>query len=78
MPLPERYARKVPEMTAIWRDSSYFGYQGRIWDISCEKRHTMYGSPTAEQLGRIRQALVLSPEDIEYLIAAPGHETNNY
>lgn len=76
MPAPERYAGAVPEMRAIWEPRGYFKAQLRIWEAQSEARHELYGEPTTEQLGEIKGALILGPEDIERLNIAKGHETN--
>lgn len=76
MPLPERYAQEVPDVTAIWEPEGYFSAQASIWLAQCQARNELYGAPTSEQLSQIEQALVLSPDDIADLIHAQGHETN--
>lgn len=76
MPAPERYAGQVPEMTRIWEPEGYFRAQTKIWGAQSEARHELYGQPTKEQLVEIKAALNLSPEDIEALNIARGHETN--
>lgn len=76
MPAPERYAHEVPQMAAIWKPEGYFRAQTRIWEAQSEARHELYGEPTADQLGEIRTALRLAPEDMDALNEAKGHETN--
>lgn len=76
MPLPERYALEVPEMGRIWNPEGYFRAQARIWWAQAEARHELEGTPSTEQLELIRFALQLTPEDIERLNQAKGHETN--
>lgn len=76
MPAPERYAGQIPEMTKIWESQGYFDAQTRIWAAQSEARHELYGEPTAEQLTEIKSALRLTPEDVERLNEAKGHETN--
>lgn len=76
MPLPERYAGQVPEMTKVWEPEGYFKMQTRIWQAQSEARHEIDGKPTAEQLKEIQTALALTPEDITALNEAKGHETN--
>lgn len=76
MPLPERYAGQVPEMTDIWESAGYFKAQMGIWGAQSEARHELYGEPTAEELEQIRDALVLSPDEVTLLSEAKGHETN--
>jgi adenylosuccinate lyase len=78
MPLPERYAKEIPEMTEIWTPRGYFLAQGKIWDAESEARHELYKKPSGEQLDFIRKALVLTPEELEYLVNAKGHETNRF
>lgn len=76
MPLPDRYADQVPDMEAIWAPEGYFRAQTRIWVAQCEARYELLGTPSAEQVEQIRQALALSPNDIKELNVAKGHETN--
>lgn len=52
MPLPERYAREVPDMVAIWQPEGYFKAQAQIWLAQSEARHELYDAPNAKQLGR--------------------------
>jgi adenylosuccinate lyase len=76
MPLPERYAEQVPDMHAIWAPEGYFKAQTRIWEAECEAYSELTGKPTPDQMGLIRQALILNQEDIQFLNVAQGHETN--
>lgn len=76
MPLPERYAEQVPDMERVWEPEGCFRAQARIWWAQSEARHESEGIPSTEQLELIRSALQLSPEDIEDLNRAEGHETN--
>ena len=76
MPLPARYATEVPEMEEIWAPSGYFQAQTSIWLAQCEAMHDIEGQPSAEDLPQIRAALELSPDDLDYLTKAEGHETN--
>lgn len=78
MPLPERYDKEVPEVTRIWRPEGYFGAQGKIWVAQSEARNEITGKPSVTQLNAIREALILSPEDLNYLVNAKGHETNRF
>lgn len=78
MPLPERYAGKVPEIEKIWSSEGYFKAQGNIWIAQSEARNKLYKSPTEKQLKAIRKALILTPEELDYLNNAQGHETNNF
>lgn len=78
MPLPERYAVAVPDVVSLWTGEGYFRTQGEVWLVPCEVRHEEDGQPTGEELEQIRQALVLSPEDVDYLNQPKGHETNKY
>jgi len=48
MPLPERYARQVPDMVKIWSPEGYFEAQIAIWLAQSEARHELYGEPTAD------------------------------
>ncbi|MDO8429307.1 MAG: adenylosuccinate lyase [Candidatus Daviesbacteria bacterium] len=76
MPLPERYAQEVADVVAIWLPEGYFRAQTQIWNAELKAAYQLDGLPTLEQLARIRQALILSPEDIAALNIAKGHETN--
>ncbi len=76
MPLPERYAGEVPEMTQVWESAGYFNAQMGIWGAQSEARHELYGEPTADELLQIKGALVLTPDEVTTLNAASGHETN--
>src|SRR3990172_8118926 len=78
MPLPERYAKEIPEMTKVWTPEGYFKAQGKIWVAQSEARNELTGKPSASQLEAIREALILTPEDLNYLINAKGHETNRF
>lgn len=78
MPLPERYAKEIPEMTRIWEPEGYFKAQGRIWVAQSEARNEITGKPSTEQLNSIREALMLTPENLNYLVNAKGHETNRF
>ena len=76
MPLPERYAGQVPELTAIWAPAGYFEAQTRIWLAQCEAAADLTGAPTDAELEQIRAALRLSEADVRELSVAQGHETN--
>lgn len=76
MPLPERYARQVPDMVKIWSPEGYFEAQIAIWLAQSEARHELYGEPNADQLEEIRRELHLTPDEIDHLNNAQGHETN--
>jgi len=76
MPLPERYAGQVPKMERIWESEGYFRTQTKIWQAQCEAKNELEGIPSAKQLASIRTALQLTPQDIEDLNNAKGHETN--
>src|SRR6185436_1488431 len=76
MPLPERYGEQVPDVVKAWEPAGYFKAQAKIWLAQSEARHELYGEPTSEQLEEIRTALHLTPEDINDLVHAQGHETN--
>jgi adenylosuccinate lyase len=76
MPLPERYLKEIPEMARIWSPEGYFETQTKIWQAQAEAKNEKNGEPNAEQLAQIKSALVLSPEDYDYLTIAQGHETN--
>lgn len=76
MPLPLRYAAQTPEMTVIWSPEGYFAAQTSIWLAQCEAAHELTGTPDAADLGQIRAALTLSPDDVLELSEARGHETN--
>lgn len=76
MPQPERYAGQVLEMTKIWESEGYFKAQMGIWGAQSEARHELYGEPTAEELMLIKDALVLTPDEVVVLNEAKGHETN--
>lgn len=76
MPLPKRYEKEIPEMTQIWSAPGTFRAQTGVWGAQIETRSEMYGVPPAEDVPIILEALVLSDEDIEFLITAEGHETN--
>ncbi|MBI4036901.1 adenylosuccinate lyase [Candidatus Daviesbacteria bacterium] len=76
MPIPERYASQVPNIVEIWSPAGYFKTQTQIWAAQCDARNRLYDRPTEEQLVHINQALKLTPEDIEQLNEAKGHETN--
>jgi adenylosuccinate lyase len=76
MPLPDRYAGQVPELTALWSAQGYFESQVGIWLAQCEASAELTGAPTASGLEAIRQALRLSPADVAALSVAEGHETN--
>jgi adenylosuccinate lyase len=78
MPLPERYAKEVKEITRIWTPEGYFKAQGKIWLARAEAAAELKGAPTSKQLKEIKNALSLNKKDIKYLIEAGGHETNNY
>lgn len=78
MPLPERYAKEIPEVTKIWEPEGYFTAQGKIWVAQSEARNELTGKPSTRQLDAIREALILSPEDLNYLVNAKGHETNRF
>lgn len=76
MPLPERYARKVLDVIKVWNPQGTFGAQTRVWEAQSEARHELSGKPTADQLEQIRAALKLTPQEIDSLVIAEGHETN--
>lgn len=76
MPAPERYAKRVPDVARIWEPAGYFQAQVRIWEVEAEARHELFDKPPADMLADIKAALVLTPEDIEELTIAKGHETN--
>jgi adenylosuccinate lyase len=76
VPLPVRYADQVPELTEIWSPTGYFQAQTSIWLAECQALGDLTGSPTDAELGQIEAALRLSPEDLDLLNRAEGHETN--
>jgi len=76
VPLPIRYADQVPELTEIWSPTGYFQAQTSIWLAECQALRELAGSPTDDELAQIEPALRLSPEDLEALNRAEGHETN--
>jgi adenylosuccinate lyase len=76
MPAPIRYAEQIPDMVKIWEPEGYFLAQAKIWEAQSEARHKLYNSPNAKQLKQIRAALKLTPDDINTLQEAKGHETN--
>lgn len=76
MPLPDRYAGQVPDMKKVWEPEGYFKAQTGIWAAQSKARNKLYKKPTSEQLKEINEALKLSPQDIEELNIAKGHETN--
>lgn len=78
MPLPDRYEKATPEMTELWGTKGTFTIQSEIWYAQCEARNQLYGAPTSEELELIKSALILSPEDIDYLSIPEGHETNRF
>jgi adenylosuccinate lyase len=69
MPLPARYADEVPELTRLWSPAGYFEAQVGIWLAECRAMFELHGDPTAEELEAIREALNLTADDLEYLIA---------
>lgn len=75
MPAPTRYAKQVPDVVRIWEPEGYFQAQTKIWEAQCEARHEVHGKPTIKQLKLIKSALRLTPEDINTLQEAKGHET---
>lgn len=76
MPLPERYAKEVPDVQRIWEPEGYFRAQTRIWEAQAEAGNELDGVPTTEHLSLMRPAFALTVEDIDYLNSAEGHETN--
>src|SRR5687768_8701914 len=76
MPLPSRYADQVPELTSLWSPIGYFEAQVSIWLAECEAMHELHGDPATAEIDQIRSALTLTPEDLDYLSRAEGHETN--
>jgi adenylosuccinate lyase len=78
MPLPERYAIKVPEVVDLWTGAGYFKAQGEVWLARARARGQIKGSPSSEELALMEQALILPQEDIDYINNPTGHETNRY
>lgn len=76
MPLPLRYAAEVPELERLWSPAGYFDAQTSIWLAECEAMCELEGQPTSEEVGLIRDALRLTPDDQAALSRAEGHETN--
>jgi adenylosuccinate lyase len=76
MPLPDRYAGEVPELTALWSARGYFEAQAGIWRAQCEAAHELDAAVTDEELDQIRAALRLTDADVAALTVAQGHETN--
>src|SRR5688572_16421756 len=76
MPLPLRYAAEVPELERLWSPAGYFDAQTSIWLAECEAMCELERQPTPDEIGLIREALRLSPEDHAELSRAEGHETN--
>lgn len=76
MPMPERYKEKIPELISIWEAEGNFNAQTSVWVAQCEAKSELYGFPTPEGIALIREAVVLTPDDVLYLIEPEGHETN--
>ena len=76
MPLPERYATEVPELTELWSPTGYFTSQVSIWRAECEAMGELHGQPSESELDQIRAALQLTADDLVALNRAEGHETN--
>lgn len=78
MPLPERYLKEVSDVVSLWTGKGYFEAQGEVWLARCKAEHDKTSKPTEEELTLIRRALILSPEEIDFLTRPEGHETNRY
>jgi len=76
MALPKRYAGQVLDVVSIWEAEGNFRAQTGIWLAQSKARNKLYQKPTAKQLREIEKALQLTPEDVETLSIAKGHETN--
>jgi len=76
MALPKRYAGQVLDVVSVWEAEGNFRAQTGIWLAQSKARNKLYQKPTAKQLREIEKALQLTPEDVETLSIAKGHETN--
>lgn len=78
MPIHERYKPVIPKMVAIWEGDGPFRIQGNLWVVQSTARNMLYGEPSLEQIDQIRQAVVLSPEELQLVSDPNQHETSTF